>query len=190
MGQRLPVDDDRLGGVLGALDGIRDHEGDRIADVAHLVRLQHPIGRDLDPGAGHEAQARQMAEPGGIGAGEHQRDPRHGAGLRQIGDAKARMRVRRAHHHRMEQSGRRIVGHITAGAAHQRIVLQPPDRLPDAEFAGLHGCASPRGGPCGRPPRLGAPRGAPDRVPRLFGRRVSGSGRCRVVRCAIQRAIT
>ncbi len=164
MGQRLPVDGDRLGGVLGVRNRIRNHEGNGIAHMTHLITRQHRIGRDRDGGFGDKALARQVAERGGIGAGQHQGDPGHRAGLRHVGDRKARMRVRRAQHDRFAQPGRRVIGDIAAGAAQEAIILQPCDRLADAEFDRLHSYSA------------GAVR--------------LGSGRARLARWAIHRAIT
>ena len=45
MRQRLPVDRDRLGGILRRIERIGDHEGDRITDVTHHFVREHRIGR-------------------------------------------------------------------------------------------------------------------------------------------------
>ena len=49
--QRLDVDLDRLGGVLGLQQRLGDHAGDRIADEAHLVGRQRRPRRLLQVGA-------------------------------------------------------------------------------------------------------------------------------------------
>ncbi len=43
--QRRPVDVDRLDRVAGLVDGVGDHEGDGVADVADLILGQDRIGR-------------------------------------------------------------------------------------------------------------------------------------------------
>ena len=48
MRQRLPIDRDRLGGILRRGEAVGDHEGDGIADVAHHVLGQDRIDRNLD----------------------------------------------------------------------------------------------------------------------------------------------
>jgi hypothetical protein len=48
VGQRLPIDRDRLGGVLRLLDGVGDDEGDGVADVTNHVKREHRIKRGVD----------------------------------------------------------------------------------------------------------------------------------------------
>ena len=138
MRQRLPGDRHRLGGIACAVERVGHHEGHRIADMAHLVAREHRIGRHLDPGSRDLRLARQVAKLPGVGASEHQRDTRHGAHLRCVSNAKARMRVRRAHHHGIERARGRVVGDIAAAAAQQRVVLLARHRLTDSEFDGCH----------------------------------------------------
>ena len=71
MGQRLPVDTDGLGRVLGMRERIGNHEGDGIADMADFIEREHRIGRNRDRRLGDQALARQVAEPGGVGTGQH-----------------------------------------------------------------------------------------------------------------------
>ena len=139
MGQRLPVDRNRLGGVLCLLDGVGDDEGDGIADVADHVARQHRIGRRVDLHALGNGDAGQPAQLGDVGRGEHEMHAGQTARHRHIGDAKTRMGMGRAHHHRTQRAGRRDVGHIAATAPDERIVFLAGDALGDAEFGRMHG---------------------------------------------------
>ena len=140
MRPRLPIDRDRLGGVLGAIERIGDHKGNRIADVAHLVARQDRIGRHVDRGVRKRHSARQRPEIGGVGAGEHEPHARHRPRFRRI-DAKRCMGVRRAQHYRMQRAARRGIGDVAAAPAQQRVVLLAHDRLADAELQRLHAIA-------------------------------------------------
>ena len=69
--QRLDVERDRFGRILGLRDRLGDHAGDRIADEAHLVGRQRRARRVLDRRA-VAALERQIAFEPAIG----RRDPR------------------------------------------------------------------------------------------------------------------
>ena len=43
-GQHVVVDRDRLGGILGLVQRLGDHEGDRLADIAHRVARERELG--------------------------------------------------------------------------------------------------------------------------------------------------
>ena len=140
--QRVPLDRNCLGGVARLRQRVGDHERERIADMAHRVPRQDRIGWNRDLGVGELRMARQVAEPHGIGGGEHQGHARHRAGLRRIDDAKARMRVRRTYDRRMEHPRGRQIGDIAAIAAQQRVVLLARERLAETEFDRSHAIAS------------------------------------------------
>jgi hypothetical protein len=99
--QRLPFDFDRFRRVLGLLDRLGDHRGDGIADVTDFGRGQNRIRRHLNGDAGYLALTRQIAEARRIGTGQDERNARHCARLRDIGYAKARMRMRRPQDNRV-----------------------------------------------------------------------------------------
>ena len=77
MRQRLPIDRDGFGGVFGGGNRIGNHEGDGVADVAHLVAGQDRIIRDRNIDIGNGAEARQGLQLGDIGRGQHQAHTRH-----------------------------------------------------------------------------------------------------------------
>ncbi|MEY9264128.1 hypothetical protein ABIF23_003523 [Bradyrhizobium elkanii] len=133
--QRRPFDVDRLDRVTGMIDGVGDHKGHRVADMAHLVLGEDRIRRCGERIGLEIEQARQPAEFGDVGGGQDQRHAGHAAGLAGI-DRVGRVRVRRAQHQRV-QCGRRcdVVG-VAALAANQSVVLLAPHTLSDAEFDG------------------------------------------------------
>ena len=118
-GQRLVVDLDQLGGVLGLVERLGHHEGDRIADIAHPVAGQHGCGA-TKPGArrgacaaraGADAERRHL----GIVAGQHQQH----AGLR-------------ARRRRVDRGG---CGHGRAASAAHRRAPAPPVHVVDIAAA-------------------------------------------------------
>ena len=134
MRQRLPVDRDRLGGILGRGETIGDHEGDGVADMAHHVLGKDRIDRDLDVHVRQHAGRRQRPQFGNVGGNQHQPHARHRPHAVEIVETKTRMRVRRAQHHRVQRGFRRDVGYVTARAAQQDIILLARQRLPEPEF--------------------------------------------------------
>jgi hypothetical protein len=120
-GQRLVVDLDALGRVLGQCARVPHHGGDRLADVAdHVGRQQRMrLGRDRQPGRGVDLR-------------------RHGAA--QVGRAQQRaahaahpgMRVRGAHEREMgEALDAHVVQKLGASCQNPR-VLEPADWLSDS----------------------------------------------------------
>ena len=134
-GQRRPFDVDRLDRVAGLVDGIGDHEGHGVADMAHLVLGEDRVWR-AGKGIGFQVeQARQIAEIADLGRGQNQRHARHPAGLGDV-DGEFRMRMRRAQHQRVHRRLWRMVVGIAALAANQRVVFLAENALTDAEFDG------------------------------------------------------
>ena len=79
--QRRPVDLDGLDRIAGLIDGVGDHEGNGIADMAH-----HAVGEDRIGRAGERIdfqveQARQTAEILDVVGGQDRADARQAAGL-------------------------------------------------------------------------------------------------------------
>ena len=141
--QRLPVDRDRLGRVLGLLDRVGDHESDGVAHVAHRVGRQHRIGRHIEMRLVRRlhqvrAQAHDRLQIRDIGRRQNQPHARHAARLGEIGDLEAGMRVRRAHQHGAQRAGGDLVRHELALAGDQDRVFEPRDGLADAEFRDVH----------------------------------------------------
>ena len=101
--QRLPVDRDRLGGILRRRQAVGDHEGDGVADVPHHILGKDRIDRNLDVHARQHAGRRQRPEVGHVGGRQHQPHARHRPHAVEIVDAEAGMRVRRAQHDRVQR---------------------------------------------------------------------------------------
>jgi hypothetical protein len=122
--------------------------------MAHLLARQDGIGWNGDLGIRDHPLARHVAELGGVACGEHQRDPRHRCGLGNVGDAKARMRMGRAQHHRLQRAGGGMVGDVAAGAAEESVVLFARERSAKTEFGRWHGASIPQAR-AARPARAG-----------------------------------
>src|SRR5262249_34528370 len=149
-GQDFVIDHDRLCGVERLRHALRQHHGDRLADVAGLVRRQQQMradehraaacGRKLHVVSGLRQRIRRDgAEAVGeaVGAGENAEHARHRLGARGIDGADAGMRVRRAHHHRMCLAGEAEIVAEAAVAGGQPLVLLAHDRLADEAEAGI-----------------------------------------------------
>ena len=117
------------------IDGIGHHEGDGIADMAHLVFREDRIGRAGEGIDLEIEQARQVAEVANVSRGQDQRDAGKPAGTACV-DREFRMRMRRAQHQGMHRRLRREVIGIAALAANERVVFLAQHALPDAEFNG------------------------------------------------------
>ena len=135
--ERLDIERDRFGGVLGVGNGLRDHTGDRIADETHFVGGQRRPRHVMDRRAVAVLQRHVAFEPaitGEIVRGQHGEHARHrlgGAGIDRADDA---VRLAAAHHHGIGLAGAGHIVGITALAAHQRGVFGAANRLADAEF--------------------------------------------------------
>jgi hypothetical protein len=136
-GQRVDLDLDRLGRVLRLQRRLRHHEGDRVADEAHLVGRQRRPRRLLHRRAvaiveRHDAFERAIGAE--IGAGIDAEHPRHGARRRGVDALDHPVGVTAAHHHRIDLARQLDVVGVAAFAAHQDRVFGARHRLPDAEF--------------------------------------------------------
>ncbi len=136
-GQRIDIDLDRLGGVLGRERGLGDDAGDGIADEAHLVARQRRPRRLLHRRAvpvleRHDAFERAVL--GEIGAGIDREHARHRARDRGVNALDHAMRDAAADHHRIGLAGELDVVGVAALAAHERGVLAARHRLADAEL--------------------------------------------------------
>ncbi len=135
--QRAPVDLNRLGRVARLIDGLRDHKGHGIADMAHHIPREDRIWRPRERILFQIEQARQIAEFPDILRGEDGGDPGQTARADNI-DGELGMRMRRAQHQRMQRGLRRVVVGIAALAANQRVIFLAKHALTDAEFDGSH----------------------------------------------------
>ena len=142
--QHLVVDVDRLGGVERLGLGLCHHHGDRLADMARLVRRKQHVRTDEQRAPLRRMQLhvefclrqrimRDRMKPGGetVGAAERAEHARHRAGAGEIDAANARMRVRRAHDRGVALPRRVEVIAKAAGAGRQPRVLLAGQRMAD-----------------------------------------------------------
>ena len=127
IGRRV-VDLDRLGAVLRRGEGLADHHGDRLADVAHALAGQRRADRHDQLGAAasrHRRVLRQIADVRRLDVGrgddrDHALDGQRRLGVDRL-DVGAG--VRRADEAGIGLARQRRVGHVAAGAAQQIVVL-------------------------------------------------------------------
>ncbi len=127
--QRLDVEFDCLQRILGGAGALRHHNGDRFADIAHLIVGDHRllIGLERRQQFLPHRDDRDLAEVGGREHGPHtrtcQRRPR-------IDGADAAMRRRAAQNDGVQGVGRNIVDELSASAQEAQ-VFQALDRTTD-----------------------------------------------------------
>ena len=146
-GFRRPVDDDRFRRVPRLSRRVRDDERHRLPDISRGSARENRPGR-LRPLAAvaivDGREARHVAEMSHIVAGQDEPHARHGASGAKIGDREIRMGVRAPQGDRVEaRLGREIVG-VAAAPGDETLILDPANRLADAEFHGrkrIHGMA-------------------------------------------------
>ena len=128
--QFLDLDRDQLGGVLGNVRILGEHCGDRLADVAHLVRGQHRLAvrRELLDRPLAEIDRPDVVD---VARGPHRDDARQRAGFGGVDRNDAAVRVVGAHHPHVKLAREIDVGGETAPARDQRRVFQPLDRHAD-----------------------------------------------------------
>ena len=133
--QRRPVDLDGLDGVAGLIDGVRDHEGYGVADMAHHAVGQDGIGRCGERIDFQIEQARQAAEILDVFRRQNRPDAGQAFGAGGV-DGEPGVGVRRAQHQRVHRGLRRVIVGIAALAANQRVVFLAKHALTDAELDG------------------------------------------------------
>ena len=138
-GQRLDVELDGFRGIARLRQRFGHHEGDGIADEAHLVGRQR-MAVGLQQRRAVAALQRQAAGEGivaggrHVGAGPHAEHARHrlgGCGVDAPDDA---VGVAGADDPGIGLAGQAEIVGVFALAAHQRVVLLAPHRLADAVF--------------------------------------------------------
>ena len=126
--QRLVIDVDQFGGVLGLYRGFRDDEGDMVADMAHPILAEHRAKR-VDAGAAvpvfHRDGAGQLV--GAVGRDVVlQDDGQHagcGFGSLDVDALDARMGLGRAHHHAVSLTIEADVVGIPAASGDESLIL-------------------------------------------------------------------
>ena len=151
-GQGLDVDHDCLRRVFRLRQRLRNHAGNRIADVTHAIRRQRIAPRFLQwrPVAiiqAHKTFERTVVFQ--IGAGidrEHAGHPRSRLGIDAADDA---VRIAAANHDAIGLPGKTDIIGVASVAAHQHGVFEPRHGLSDGEFFGCQAVLGRLLGPIG-----------------------------------------
>ena len=137
--QRLVVDLDQLGGVARLAECLGHHEGDTVADEAHLLGGEQRLERAMAL-RGAEILRHQVRREGaemlgrGIGPGQHGEDAGRGLRLRGIDAADACVGVRRIDERPVALVRQVDVVDIATAAGEEPLVLHSTHRLTDSEF--------------------------------------------------------
>ncbi len=145
-GQSLELRLEPFGRIAGALAGVGDHHGDRVADMAHHALGQHRMAR-----LGHRAAvlavdqpaARYAAEPFGVLAGKNRDHAGRGQGCLRVYAADARMRPVAAQDIGMQLAGPVDVIDVVAVAADKTQILLAPHRGADPVMHRVHRAPPP-----------------------------------------------
>ena len=138
-GERAVVDFDQLRRVLGGVAALGDHHGDRLPDMANLVLRQDLPIQDM---AVRGARQRGDQPPGGemrrdLGMAQHRFHPRHRRRRRHVDACDFGMGEGAADEARVQHPRQIDIVHEPPGAAQQRRILKPLDRLADQGAAQL-----------------------------------------------------
>ena len=136
--QRVVVDLDQLGRVLGEIGGPGEHGGHRLPDIARAVLRQHVLAiglEGLDLAVGTEVDGRDV---GDVGAGPHRMNPRHRQRGRGIDGPDLRVGVRRADDPHVELAGEVDVAGEAPPPGDQRRILDPRERPAEQAFVVAH----------------------------------------------------
>ena len=138
-GQRVVLDVDQLGRVLGLRERLGDHEGDVIADVADAVGAEHgpqPVGAlgAVPVGQRHGAGQKVAAAGFDVRAGDHGEHARRRSGRRDVERTDPGVRLGRADDAAVGLTGDVDVVGVAPLARDEALILHPPHRLADPEF--------------------------------------------------------
>jgi hypothetical protein len=122
-GQRLVVDVDQRGGVLGDVPVVGHDEGDDLTDVADLVDRQRHLRPRVRQRRMRDQQRPGLVERAEIGGGGDEMNARHPASPRGVDRTDARVRVRAAQARAVERAGQAHVVHEAREAAEQPWIL-------------------------------------------------------------------
>jgi len=112
--QRLVLHVDERERVLGDVAALRDDEGHNLADVAHLVDRERPLGPSVRQGRMRDQERRRLIELAELGRRHHQADRGHATGGGRVNPRDPRVRVRAPQRRGVERT-RRI--HVVDEAA-------------------------------------------------------------------------
>ena len=143
--EHLVVHINQLGSVLRLLQRFGHHHGDVVTDIAHLVQCQDGVRRllhGLAVGAGDQPATRQAANFGvsHVLADQYINHARRGLCGLDVDALDARMRMRRAHKHRVSLTGDVDVVGVLAAAGEKAIVFFATNRCADIGQVNEVGC--------------------------------------------------
>jgi hypothetical protein len=132
-----------VGGVLRLCRSLRDHDRERLPDVAHAIRRENRhrgAKHRLAAASRQQHERRNRPDPFAceIAAGEHGQHPRHAGGARDIHAPDLGVGRRRAHERRMRLAVHRQVVGEASTAGHERNVFGAK-RVTHATEARAHG---------------------------------------------------
>jgi hypothetical protein len=138
-GERLVVDLDQLGRVLGLPAGLGHDEGDIVADIVDLVAAEDGVlgigtVRSVPVLDRDQAGNARLAQVGPREDRQHTRCGCRGSG---VDAADAGMGMGRAQHEAVRQIRQVDVISVAAPAGDQALILDPADRLTDPELCHL-----------------------------------------------------
>ncbi len=138
-GQGFVLHQHQFGGVLRLRQGLGDHHRDGVADITRTVGhhggpLRREHRRAVALLARHPRLRHRNSVVHEVGAGIDRDHARCGRGRLRIDRADQRVRVRRADEHAPGLPIERLVVLVAALAGEQANILEPADRLADAEF--------------------------------------------------------
>ena len=129
--QRLVLDLDERGGVLGGGAALGGERHDRLADVAHALQREREHGAGLHALVVEEHAAVGLAEPRGIFPGEHAGDAGRAPGGVERDARQARVSVRAAHERDVDHARQREIVHVAAAAGEQARIVAAFDARSD-----------------------------------------------------------
>jgi hypothetical protein len=129
--QRRIVDDDGLGGIARGLGAVRNHESDRLADIANDLARQRVTGRHhqrrCHRNSGHRARQRSDIVGGQFSSREHGRNAGHFARRIDADRGDPRMRMRRTNDGAMQRVWRHEIGDVAPASPHEALVFKAVD---------------------------------------------------------------
>ena len=137
-GQWLDLDRHQIGGVLGDVGVAREHDSDRLADIAHAIRGKDRLAVRIKPFDAGEPEI-DRRNFGDIGCGPYRGDARRRARRGGVDGDDAAMRVRGTNDAHVQLMRERNVGGEAALAGDQRKVLEARDRAADEAHRALAG---------------------------------------------------
>ncbi len=130
-GQGLVLDGDQVDGVLGDVAVLRHHERDGLANEAHLVLRQRPLGTRVGQVRMRDQERPRLVQIAEVGRGDHEMHAGDGPGAGGVDGANPGVGVRAPETRRVEDAGRAHVVDKGREAAEKPRILVPHDSRAD-----------------------------------------------------------